>query len=55
MEKDSKKSRFFSWFGRIGEAADSVNMEHLNLTNLSRPPLDYESKYSTRPDRNDFE
>lgn len=55
MDKDSKKSRFLEWFDRIGEAADFVNVDHLNLTNLSKPPLNYETKYSTRPDRDDFE
>jgi hypothetical protein len=55
MDKPIKKSKFFGWFDRIGEAADFVNVDHLNLTNLSKPPLDYETKYSTRPDKNDFE
>ncbi|MCM0649268.1 hypothetical protein NBE98_12890 [Clostridium swellfunianum] len=54
MNKNAKTSRFFSWLDRVGEAADFVSIDHLNLTNLSRPPLDYETKYSTRPDKNDY-
>jgi hypothetical protein len=55
MNKNSQKPRFFSFLDRIGEAADFVNTDHLNLSNLSKPPLDYESKYSTMPNKNDFQ
>jgi hypothetical protein len=55
MDKDSKKSRLFSWLDRMGEVSYFSNIDPLNLTNLSNPPLNYETKYSTRPDKNDFE
>ncbi len=55
MDKHSKKSKLFQWFDRLGEASGYVNIDYLNLTSLSKPPLAYETKYSTRPDKNDFE
>lgn len=55
MDKDSKKSRLFSWLDRMGEVSYFLSIDSLNLTNLSNPPLNYETKYSTRPDKNDFE
>jgi hypothetical protein len=55
MDKNSIKSRFSNWLDRMGETSYFVNIDPLNLTNLSNPPLRYETKYSTRPDKNDFE
>jgi hypothetical protein len=55
MNKNSDKSRLLSLFDRIGEAADFVNVDHLNLTNLSKPPIKDISKYSTKSDGSDYE
>ena len=55
MDKNFRKSRLSSWLDRIGQVTYFVNINPLNLTNLSNPPLNYETKYSTRPDKNDFE
>jgi hypothetical protein len=39
MKRDSEKTEFFSWVDRIGEAADFVNTDHLNLIDMHKPPL----------------
>ena len=54
MDKNSKKSRFLSFFDKLGKAAYFTNTDYLNFTNLSRPPLDFETKYSTRDDTDTF-
>lgn len=55
MNDYPKKHKFLDFLNRIGEAADFVNTDYLNLTNLSKPPLNFESKYNTGWDKNDFD
>ena len=54
MDKNSKKSRFLSFFDKFGETDGYIHTDYLNFTNLSRPPLDFETKYSTRDDTDTF-
>lgn len=51
MDKNTVKNKFFGLFDRIGEAADFVNVDHLNLSNLSKPPIKDIFNYSTQEDR----
>jgi hypothetical protein len=55
MKKFIKKEKLLNFFDKALESQYFLNVYYPNLTNFTKPPLNYETKYSTQLNKGDLE